>query len=296
VSLQRALDYVFFLRPVLLLPVWTTFLLGCGRTDRFWPTAAIAIGMLSLSAAFGAAFVLNQYFDVEGDRRNRKCPFISSGRISRPSALRYYGLLLLLALGTAIAIPWAIALILAVLALGVLYSAPPWRWKDRPYAALFANALAHGGVVFLCGQRAAGVDLLKAVTPALPYLFGVAAVYLLTTIPDLEGDRETGKRTLAVTLGPERTARWALGWYLSAVLLALYTVDVLFVLGVLPSAPWFVRVGRGRLEDVSRASRWAVAGLSAAAVITHPWYAIVLAAGWVCTRAYYRWQWNLRYP
>ena len=48
-----------------------------------------------------------------------------------------------------------------------------------------------------------------------------------------------------------------------------------------------MRANRGALEQL---------GLSGAAVILHPWYALVLALGWVATRAYYRKRWNLTYP
>jgi 4-hydroxybenzoate polyprenyltransferase len=290
----RPVDYLFLLRPALLAPVWTIFLLGYGRAGAL--RAGLWLGLIATTAAFGSAFVLNQVFDVESDRHNRKCPFLSTGLISRKQALGFYGVLLLLALIGAWYARGVGLVVLCVAALGVLYSAPPWRLKDRPYAALAANAVAHGVLAFLAGRLAAGTDWGPALPASLPYACGVAAVYLHTTIPDLDGDRLAGKQTLAVTLGAARAARWALGWYLSALLLALYRVDVLFLLAVLPAAPAFARAGRGHMQWVPRAVRWSVIGLSCAAVFTAPWYAAVLALGLWSTRVYYRRTWGLSYP
>lgn len=291
------LDYLFFSRPVLLVPVWTFFLLGYGGALDLWESdPRLWVGLVAITAAFGAAFVLNQYFDVPSDEKNRKCLFLSSGRISTAGALRYYAVLNLIALGCLFQAPWLTLPLLLVLILGALYSAPPWLWKDRPFLALAANAIGHGPLVFIAGRLAAGADWLAAISASWPYLCGAAAVYLLTTIPDLDGDAAAGKRTLAVTLGPERTARWALGWCLGALLLAVYHIDVLFVLGVLPSLPAFVRAGRGDLTRVRSAIRFSVLGLSLAAAWLHLWYLLVLAAGFAATRAYYRRAWNCRYP
>jgi len=293
----RAFDGVFFLRPLLLVPVWTIYLLGTGRPRHIWPVEfSLWLGLGAITAACAAAFVLNQAFDVEGDRHNRKCQFIASGAISRRAAFGVVALLCAVALGACFIRSELALPVGSVLVLGFLYSAPPWSWKDRPYLALLSNLLAHGVAVFVCGKLAAGSSLVAAIAPSFPYAFGVAAVYLLTTLPDRDGDLVHGKRTLAVTLGPERAARWAFGWYLSALLLALYQVDVLFLCGVLPSAVWFWKAGRGDLKVASKAARASVLGLSAAAVILHPWYALVLALGWVATRTYYQKRWHLTYP
>jgi 4-hydroxybenzoate polyprenyltransferase len=177
-----------------------------------------------------------------------------------------------------------------------VYSAPPWRWKDRPFLALAANAFAHGFLAFLAGKAAAGPLDFNSSVAALPYVCGVAAVYLFTTIPDLDGDRKSGKHTLAVLLGPERTARWAMGWYLAALLLATYMVDLLFLLAVLPAAIPIVQAGRGRPEKVHAAVTWPVLGLSVAAALWHPWYALVLGLGYWATRSYYARAWGRTYP
>lgn len=293
----RALDGVFFLRPLLLVPVWTIYLLGFGRPAELWPIHLdFGLGLCAINAACAAAFVLNQIFDMAVDRDNRKCPFLTSGAISVRTAWWMYALLCAVALVPCFLRPLLALPTGGVLLLGVLYSAPPFSWKNRPYLALAANLTAHGVLVFACGRLGAGAELAPIFGASLPYAFGVAAVYLLTTLPDREGDAAFGKRTLAVLLGPERVARWALGWTLSAVLLALYQVDVLFLCGSLPSVYWFVRAGRGDLAAAARAARWSVLGVSAAACVLHPWYALVLGAGFWLTRVYYRERWALTYP
>lgn len=290
-------DYCFFLRPPLLVPVWTLFLLGYGTAGTFWPSdPALWAGLLAMTAVFGGAFVLNQCFDLKSDERNQKCLFLTSGLIGRKAAFRYYAALNLLALGCVYLAPRSGAFVVLVMILGVIYSAPPWRWKDRPFLALAVNAFAHGYLAYLSGSAAAGPLNFDSSVAALPYVCGVSAVYLLTTIPDREGDREEGKHTLAVIWGPERTARWAMGWFLAALLLATYEVDLLFLLAVLPAAIPLVQAGRGRFDKIRAAVTWPVLGLSVAAALLQPWYALLLVAGYWATRSYYRRRWGRTYP
>jgi chlorophyll synthase len=297
---KSPLDYIFVLRPALMPPVWTVFLLGNGfRATRFPARVdielALAFGMLTL--LFGAVYLFNQVYDIEGDRDNHKLFFLPLGLISVRAARIYYVALNIAALALAGAVSFTLFLLAAmILVLGVAYSAPPWRWKDRAYPALLANAFAHGTLVFLAGWLITGGMPGEGVIRSLPYLFAVGAIYLLTTIPDTPGDQKAGKRTLAVTLGPARTARWALGWYWASVLTAIYNIDLLFLLAALPVAYLFIRASGGAPELAIRAVRWAVGLLSLVACIYYPWYLAVLALGFALTRLYYRRRFELRYP
>lgn len=295
-----ALDYIFVLRPALMPPVWTIFLLGNGfratqLPERFHSALALGFGMLFL--LFGGVYLLNQYFDVETDRRNRKLHFFPLGLISKRGGRIYYLLLNAAALALAYAISLRVLLIaLCVIVLGVAYSADPWRWKDRAYPALWANATAHGTLVFLIGWFISGGKLGEGMLRSLPYFFAVGSIYILTAIPDTEGDDHSGKRTLAVALGRPRAARWALGWYWASVLVAFYNIDLLFLLAALPLAYLFVRASGGAPDRAAKTVRWAVGLLSLVACIYFPWYLALLVAGYLVTRRYYRWRFDLAYP
>jgi 4-hydroxybenzoate polyprenyltransferase len=72
------LDYFFFLRPVLLPPVWTIALLGTIplHESRLLSASAWSIFFLHLTALFGGVYTLNQIYDIESDRLNRKRYFL----------------------------------------------------------------------------------------------------------------------------------------------------------------------------------------------------------------------------
>jgi 4-hydroxybenzoate polyprenyltransferase len=295
-----AFDYIFVLRPALMPPVWTVFLLGNGfrathLPERFHPALALGFGMLFFLA--GGVYLLNQYCDVETDRHNRKLHFFPLGLISKRAGLIYYLLINAVALTLAYAISLRVLLIaLCAVILGVAYSADPWRWKDRAYPALWANATAHGTLVFLIGWFISGGKLGEGMLRSLPYFFAVGSIYILTAIPDTDGDERSGKRTLAVVLGSPRAARWALGWYWASVLVAFYNIDLLFLLAALPLAYLFIKAAGGAPERAVQTVRWAVGLLSLVACIYFPWYLIVLVAGYLITRRYYRWRFDLAYP
>lgn len=297
---KHVTDLLFVLRPALWPPVWTIFLLAAGTQDEQMPlpvTFDLVLGFLVLSGLFGAVFVLNQYFDIESDRSNQKLHFLPHGLISKTVALWLYGVLTALSLSAAIYISPTFGLLAGIIIiLGVMYSAPPFRLKDRSIPALLANATAHGSLVYLCGWCLSERSIGAGLEASLPYFFAVGAIYILTTIPDLEGDRDSGKITLSVHLGAARAGRWALGWYWAGLLMAFYAVDLLFVLAALPLAYLFMKSGDGNPRHAIRAVRWAVGTLSAAACVLYPGYALILIIGFLATRTYYRWRFDIAYP
>jgi chlorophyll synthase len=298
------LDFIFVLRPVLLVPVWTICLCGAALDTRHIPTSLsteTVVVLFALTALFGGVFIINQYYDVETDRLNGKGHFLPLGLISPRQCVIYYVLLNVAAFALLAGLsPRFVLLAGLILVLGFLYSAPPWRLKDRAFAALVANAMAHGSIVFLFGWFSAHdgthVDYAATGLGSLPYFFAVGAVYLLTTVPDRWGDEQTGKQTLAVIMGPQRTARWALGWFAAALLLGFYTLDLLFVLAALATLPSVYGAREGGSVQVARAVKWTVVGLSAVACIPYPLYAAFLLAGYALTRVYYKWRFDLKYP
>ena len=118
---------------------------------------------------------------------------------------------------------------LIVLGLGWAYSAPPLRLKSRPGADVAVNALVVGVLAPAAGwtlHRPAG-DF-----PPAMVVLGVtlaAALYLPTTVLDVDADRAAGYRTTAVRWRPERCywAGLALWTAATAVWLAVCELGVL---------------------------------------------------------------------
>lgn len=306
---HTVLDYVFFTRPVLMPPVWTIALLGAhgvpnAATIPVWRWVVMFFQLWSL---FGAVYTLNQIFDVESDRANRKLFFLPEAVISARAAWSFTIGLNIASLGLAIVFGTAyLSLSAAIVILGVLYSAGTRAWKNHHLLGLLANVVAHGLIVYSLGAIFAGGQLTVLWVYALPYVFAVGGVYLATAAADTSGDSATGKRTLAVTYGTTRTMIAAFtfvvfalilsvvryDWYLAAAAVACLPFFAISVsVGLLSGSPVFQALGAPQT-----AAKAAVAALTVAAVVAYPFYLACLVPGFLLTRAFFRWRFRMSYP
>lgn len=292
------LDYFFFLRPVLLPPVWTIALLG---TLRFGLTMQMPLEMwiaffLHLTALFGGVYTLNQICDVESDRLNRKLHFLPDGIISISAAWRFTIALDAIALTISAFFGWRYILLTAfIVVLGILYSVGNTPWKNRPWLGLCANAIGHGFAVYLFGFLLTFCPLSEGWLVGIAYTLAVGAVYLVTTVPDAQGDLPTGKRTAAVAWGIKTTTIVALGLVTVAIALAAWSGDHYLAFSGIVAWPFFLRTII-RPSVATSAAKAAVGCLSLAAAIAYPMYIALLVAGFVITRLFFRWRFGMTYP
>ncbi len=198
------LDFTFAGRPLLHLPIWSVYLVSLHyhqqlTHESFRLTDLLTLIALSLLAA--GAYWLNQVYDTDSDRLNDKLGFLQRGYLSQRSLLAAFLVASTVGLLIGVWISLSTLLIFAQLfLLGYLYSAPPFRLKDRAFWGFFANAWSFGFLVPLAvlpGLNEHNAGLLGWDNP-IYFFCAVGAIYLLTTIPDRAGDRLTGKRTFAV--------------------------------------------------------------------------------------------------
>ncbi len=198
----RLVDYLFLLRPLILIPVWDFLLIGAylaGQSRTI--TGDIVLGLLIYTMVMGGVYILNQIADVETDRLNQKLFLISGGIISLSSARRFLIGLWLAAVILSYSFGTTFLLFIGIsFLLGILYSVPPVKLKGKPILDTLANAFGYGLVNFCVGwllirplDRSAGQIF-------LPYLLSIAAVFVNTTLADLAGDRQAGEITTAVWL------------------------------------------------------------------------------------------------
>lgn len=295
---RTPLDFFFFLRPVLLPPVWTIALLGTVSTDsslRMDGTHWAAF-FFHLTALFGGVYTLNQICDIESDRINRKLYFLPERIISVRAAWIFTVALDVVALGLSLAFGWThFTLTATIIVLGVAYSVGTSPWKNSPWLGLISNAVGHGLAVYLFGRIAFGLPLVEGWARGAAYSLAVAAVFLATTIPDVEGDRMTGKRTPAVAWGQKNIAMLAMVVVLGAIGLAAWQGDRYLALSATVSWPFFL-LAIFRPWTASTAAKAAVGALSIAAVVAYPMYLVVLVIGFVVTRLFFRWRFGISYP
>jgi 4-hydroxybenzoate polyprenyltransferase len=283
---MRWLDAFFALRPLVLIPAWSFFLLGWGASAQgavpWWR-------LLQLTAVLMATYLVNQVVDVETDRINDKGLFLQRGVFTR----RQYVLAAIVLLGASLLSAWrrgdALLLLVGAAVLGLAYSLPPLRLSHRPWFDLLANGLGYGAVAFVLGRGAGAWDA-TAVAQVVCGVMAVGAVFLHTTLLDLAGDRRCGKRTTGVVLGPGATRRLA-------TLLATLSLAAAWVANAMPLlGACLVLAVLAWGASSRRIAVWGTVAFAVAATLLAWWFGAGLLVLAAVTRLYYRRRFAIAYP
>jgi 1,4-dihydroxy-2-naphthoate polyprenyltransferase len=157
--------------------------------------------------------------------------------------------------GLALAVAVDLRLLLvgvAAIAAAVLYTGGPRPYGYSGFGEL--AVLAFFGVVATCGSAYVQLERVPAVAVGASVVVGLGAVAILlaNNVRDIDGDREAGKRTLAVRLGRSRARGLFTGvvaaMFAAAALLGLARPPVLVTLAAVPLAVAPVRLVRTRTD------------------------------------------------
>jgi len=160
-----------------------------------WPVALAGV-VVGLIVSFG--FVINDYADLELDRRSKPQRPLPLGELSSAEALRLMLALALGALVVALALPSALFLFACTnLVLAALYS---FRLKRTVLLGNIAMASLNSSVL-LFGALATGRITTLVWAVAGMALFYSLAQEVLYTVADMEGDAEGGIVTTAIYFG-----------------------------------------------------------------------------------------------
>lgn len=298
-------DFFFITRPILFYPGWTTLLLGYVATFKHskifqfhHPPEKIVLALIAFGLAMGGSFILNQIADAESDRINRKLFFIGNGIISpRIAWIESIGLLLFsVVLGSLISIRFVLLIVGFVGITGYFYNFKPFEWKNKPLAGLLGNIMM-GWLAFDLGVILRSNSMEFLIFKALPYVLLNTALYIFTTLPDIEGDRESEKRTIGVVL-PFQVNIWIAfflfiaGWFLAA-----RHHDLIALTIYVGSTFYFIRVVRHQLlESTIKATKMIIFLYSIVAAAFFPWYFLWMVTGFIITRLYYKYRFDFVYP
>jgi len=294
------LDMLFILRPMLLYPVWTFFMAGVwrgrlgGEAESWYVTAGVFV---CLTCVAGALFILNQICDKETDRINNKLFLISEGIVSDRAAYMEAGVLAAAGLGLSLVLSFRLFMLMAgmLLVSGWGYNYRPFKWKDRPLMGMVTNSVS-GLLIFSAGWVTGGGESMIPLS-VIPYAIAGAAVYLDTTLPDMEGDRQAGKITFAVRYGIKPCVRLAALLEFAAVASAFLLHDrLVFYAGIVVLPLFIVSAVKPTLSNAVRAIKFSVVSLLAAVCIMFPFMFAAVLFLVAVTKWYYKKRFNFDYP
>jgi len=302
----KAADYIFLLRPMILIPVWTFFLLGARHGAKISALEIEAFrlgaGLFSFTALLGAIYIMNQIADRAADLEGNKLFLIPQGIISVRAAWIETAALVAAAFAAAIAFLPALftAILAAGLALGAAYSIEPVRLKRRPALDVLANAAGNGFLNTLAGWVAVGAPLTGWTTLA-PYPMAVASVHLATTLADIEADSKMGFRTSGTALGVSRGLFASTALMGGAAVAAYIAGNSIALVASILSLPFFLIparsiTGPARNADALIPVKTATLIFSVTAGFLFPLYLPFLAVAILLTRLYYKRRFGIEYP
>ncbi len=298
-------DYFFILRPLILIPSWNFLLIGgylaWGKSEF---TVDLLIALVIYTSIMGGIYILNQIMDIETDRINKKLFLLSGEYISVKNAylelaiLWFIGLCLALKFGTIFLIFIVISLVM-----GILYSLPPVKLKGKPILDMLSNGIGYGMINFAVGWLVFGDFYWLMFIKFMPYFLSISAVFINTTIVDIEGDQRAKEQTSAVFLGAN------IAYALSACLmvLAIFTAyvqkDLICLIPAVVSLPLYIyclfyaTIKKGINRKMTIAS-FRLPGLILTFItgVLYPPYLIFLILLLIGMRVYYKNRFGLGYP
>lgn len=306
-------DYFFLMRPILFVPGWATLLAGYfsaqdtirmwtishnGQCPITWGNVNLLSAMLIFSAAMGGCFILNQLRDIQTDITNDKLFLFGKNYISTPAGYIESALLLGSSFVSALFLyhSFFFFTLCFVFLTGYLYNFAPFTLKDKPFAGLIAN-MTMGWLAFALGWvlvRSVNATLIIA---SLPILFYNTSLYLLTTLPDMKGDKESGKLTFAVRYGFKFTLILALSFFVLAVAASLWQKNEFMLVVSILASPFMIRMAlQQTMSTILVAIKAGISCFALVICLKFPPFLLLLAALFFFTRYYYRQRFNFDYP
>lgn len=214
-------------------PAILGLVLGADSLNQLYTFENILLFLYFLIPANIMLYGVNDYFDRDIDEKNPK-------KEDKEEKYRDNTFTdLSISISMALAIPLTLMLpkevfpvMISFLALSIGYSAPPLRFKTRP----FLDSLSNGLYILPL------VVSYAAVTQSFPPVAVVAAGWLWTmamhtysAIPDIEPDRKAGIETTATFLGREKTYIYCTAvWAFSATVIGFWNMWTGFLIGAYP--------------------------------------------------------------
>ncbi|WP_413308023.1 1,4-dihydroxy-2-naphthoate polyprenyltransferase [Bacillus sp. 1P10SD] len=193
---------------------------------------AMLIASLLIQAATN---MFNEYFDFKRGLDNEHSVGIG-GSIVRDGikpktvmqiALSLYGIALLLGVYICLNSSWWLAAVgLVCMAVGYLYSGGPLPIAYTPFGELFSGFFMGMLIILITFFIQTGTVSKTSILISIPILVLVGAINFSNNIRDLDGDKENGRKTLAILIGKKKAIR---------LLAVMFVFSYLWILGLIIS-------------------------------------------------------------
>jgi len=298
-------DYIFILRPLILIPSWNFLLIGCylARVKGGF-TESILIGLIIYTFIMGGIYILNQIMDIETDRTNKKLFLLSGGYI--PVKFAYLEMAILWAIATWFSFKFGTVFLIFIfisLVMGILYSIPPIKLKGKPLLDTFANGFGYGMINFGIGWLIFREFDWSMFLKFLPYFLSISAVFINTTIVDIQGDKKAKELTTAVFLGEGISYIFSSIVMLSAIVLAFILKDLVCLIPAVVTFPLFIYnavyyLTKNKIDRKMTIASFRLPGLIFTIItgFLYPPYLIFLLVVLIGMRIYYKKRFGMSYP
>jgi len=304
-SKHNPFDFIFLLRPILLIPCWNFLLIGSYRArgvDGF--TGEIVLGLIIYTFVMGGVYILNQIMDVETDRLNKKLFLLSEGYV--PIKYAYIEMLVLWIVAIFLSLRFDMIFIIFIILsiiMGILYSVSPVKLKGKPIFDTLSNGFGYGIVNLAVGWLLVRSFEWNMFLLFIPYFLSLSAFFINTTIVDIEGDRRAHELTTALFLGENVASIISTALMLGGVLIAYILKDFICLIPAAVALPLFAYVAvysslKNRIHRKLTIASFRLHGLvfTLITAYVYPLYLIVLIVVFVSMRFYYRSRFGMVYP
>lgn len=146
-------------------------------------------------------------------------------------ALSFFGIAILLGAYISMESSWWIAVIgLVCMLFGYLYTGGPFPIAYTPFGELFSGFFMGTVIIGISYFIQTGTVAISAILVSIPVAIFIGCIMLSNNIRDLDGDKENGRKTIAILLGNKNAVR-----FLALLFLVAYGLTLSFIsTGILP--------------------------------------------------------------
>lgn len=301
-------DYLFILRPLILIPVWNFLLIGSylagTRIEQLNACPHIVLSLIIYTCIMGGIYILNQIMDIETDKINKKVFLLSDGYMPVKNA--YIEMIFIWLVAILLSLKFNkifLIFILISLLMGVLYSVPPLKLKGKPILDTLINGIGYGMINFGVGWLIFKDFEWTMFLEFLPYFLSICAVFINTTVVDMEGDKMAGELTTAVFLKEGTSYIVSTILMAGAVIVSLILKDIICLIPAVISFPLFIYVSIHFLISNKINRKFTIASFRLPGLIftiitayLYPPYLLLLVIVLVGMRIYYKNRFGIKYP